>query len=157
MSVDHQETAYATLRFMGDDLDPHIVTRTLGHEPTLSYRKGEIYRRDRRGRELVGRSGLWLLSTKTGVSSCRLQDHINVLASVLAAKEDLPALVSEMVRNHGYEADASCFWYGPAGAAEPEVPASFRDIIGRIGGEIWVDFHRDDDAEHASERRLASG
>ena len=56
-------TTYASLRFIGDRLEPSRLTELLREQPTTAYRKGEVYKRSR-GCEVQGRTGLWLLSTK---------------------------------------------------------------------------------------------
>jgi len=50
-----------TLRFSGDDLDPTVITRTLGHQPSLAYAKGAPWTTPR-GKLMVGRTGVWNLS-----------------------------------------------------------------------------------------------
>lgn len=156
MRADNQVQAFATLRFMADRLDPDVVTEALGLQPTQSHRKGDSYRLGRRDRDYVARTGVWLLSTKKLVDGGRLEDHIDYLTGVLASRGERLDLAGALAADLGYEVDASCYWYGPAGAAEPAVSDAFRAAVGRLGGEVWVDFHRDDDVEHAVARRLAA-
>ena len=49
----------ASLRVLGDDLDPDTVSSLLGCAPTYAWRKGEVIRKH--GVERIARSGLWLL------------------------------------------------------------------------------------------------
>lgn len=147
MNADQRHTAYATLQVTGDRLDPASVTAALGLEPTFSVRKGEIYRHGRRDRQYVGRTGVWNFSTEEAVQSDRLQDHLAVIGELLSARQERFAGIRDVVREHGDWAGVSCFWYGPAGAEEPTVPASFRDLIGRLGGTVETDFHRDDEVD----------
>ena len=133
---------------MGDELDPDIITSALALQPSLSYRKGETYWAGRRRqREIVGRTGLWLLSTESRLESGRLEDHLELLASLLKERAERLGGLRQIVREGGYEASAICFWAGPAQAAQPSVPGWFRELVGRIGGEIEVDFYQDDAAE----------
>lgn len=50
----------ASLRIFGDGLIPEAVTARIGAAPTRSYRKGDV-ERTRSGRELVRKTGMWLL------------------------------------------------------------------------------------------------
>lgn len=146
MNADQQETAFATLQFTGDQLDPCVMTAALDLEPTFSVRKGQVYRHGRREREYVGRTGVWNLSTREMVRSPRLQDHLDFLGGLLSARSERLDEIRTLVRDHGYWAGVSCFWSGPAEAAEPTVAASFRKLVARMGGEIETDFHREDEA-----------
>src|SRR5687767_5096242 len=51
----------ATLRLMGDNLDPDEITRLLGATPTAARKKGAIWHTPN-GRELVSRLGIWRLN-----------------------------------------------------------------------------------------------
>jgi hypothetical protein len=147
MSADQRETAYATLQVTGDRLDPPEVTAVLGLKPTFCVRKGETFRRGRRDREYVGRTGVWSFSTKGTIHSDRLQDHLASLGELLLARQERFVEIREFLRGHSEWAGVSCFWAGPAQAAQPSVPEWFRELVGRIGGEIEVDFYQDDAAE----------
>src|SRR5215472_4992974 len=73
---------FASLRFMGDRLEPGRVSEILSAVPTTAYRKGEVYKRAA-GREALGRTGLWLLSSRGRVASSDLGDHLRYLLRVL--------------------------------------------------------------------------
>lgn len=75
-------TAFASLRFAGEGLDPARVTEILHLSPTLAYRKGEIFKRSR-GHEVRGRTNLWLLSSEGRVQSSELKDHLEYLLAIL--------------------------------------------------------------------------
>jgi hypothetical protein len=51
----------ASLRFFGDDLDPDLITRMLGKEPTRSIRKGE----PRLPSRIIALTGSWSLKTES--------------------------------------------------------------------------------------------
>ncbi|MES2889631.1 MAG: DUF4279 domain-containing protein [Pseudomonadota bacterium] len=55
MTILHR--ARATLRIMGDDLEPAEVSRLLGVEPSLAYRKGELALVTKRRRP--AKLGMW--------------------------------------------------------------------------------------------------
>src|SRR5690349_14642193 len=75
-------SAFAGLRFLGDSLEPRRLSQLLGVEPTTAYRKGEVYKRSR-GHEVIGRTGLWLLSSRGHVNSDELKDHLAYLKAVV--------------------------------------------------------------------------
>src|SRR5579863_5490987 len=104
--------AFAGLRFLGDSLEPRRVSALLGAEPTTAYRKGETYKRSR-GHEVIGRTGLWLLSSRDHVKSGELNDHLAYLKAVVfpPAGDDLVTPLQMLMREEGLMADVSCFWY----------------------------------------------
>jgi hypothetical protein len=145
-TVDQTETlsAFATLRFSGDRLEPDRITAILGVEPTTAYRKGDVYRRSR-GHEVRGRTGVWYVSTRRCVHSNDLADHFRHLVAVVCpeGRADHIAALRDLMARDGVEADVSCFWYGSAGALSPEIPAFARDIFTRLGATIETDFDTD--------------
>jgi hypothetical protein len=148
ISTTKSETAtldiFASLRFTGDRLEPGRVTRLLRIEPTIAYRKGEVYKRSR-GHEVIGRTGLWLLSSEGRVSSNDLRDHLAHLWAVIysATGRDLVSPLQELMREDGLEADISCFWYGEHGASPPVIPHEIRAAFAQIGATIETDFDTD--------------
>ncbi len=56
-------TSVAALRMFGDTLIPEEITSRVGTTPTNSYRKGDVERM-RNGRELVRKTGMWLLEAE---------------------------------------------------------------------------------------------
>lgn len=139
-------TTYATLRIMGDRLEPGRVSAVLGTEPTLAYRKGEIYKRTRTGHEVRGRSGMWLLSTRKRFDSLTLQDHFEELLEVLYpdGNSRLVAPLRTLMRELELESDVTCFWYGEHGATPPEIPEEIRAAFAQIGATIETDFQTDE-------------
>jgi Domain of unknown function (DUF4279) len=136
--------AYAGLRFTGDRLEPQTLTSIMGVEPTLAYRKGEIYKRSR-GHEIKGRSGLWLLSTRRRFESLMLRDHFQELLEVLLPDDSLRLIepLRRLMAKDGLEADVTCFWYGEKGAEPPEIPEETRAAFAKIGATIETDFQTD--------------
>src|SRR5579884_2737351 len=140
MTKDDIDTAktFASLRFVGERLDPDRVTAILGTAPTTAYRKGEVYK-ESRGREARGRTGVWLLSSKGAVNSSDLKDHLEYLRQVLYPAdshervERLKALLCEMRA----EADIGCFWHGHPPA--PSIPTEFKNAFAELPATIEVD------------------
>lgn len=136
--------AYASLRFMGDRLDPDRVTAVLRVTPTLAYRKGEIWKRSPR-HEYRGRTGLWLLSTRHELESLELLKHLRRLLDVLFPEGGPEQIgpVRALMHDDELEADVTCFWYGEHGATPPAIPADIRAAFAQIGATIETDFQSD--------------
>jgi hypothetical protein len=114
-------------------------------EPTLAYRKGEIYKRTRTGHEVRGRSGMWLLSTRRRFDSLTLNDHFEELLETLypAGSPKLIEPIRALMKRDGLEADVTCFWYGEHGATPPEIAEETRAAFAEIGATIETDFQTD--------------
>ncbi|WP_292971111.1 DUF4279 domain-containing protein [Novosphingobium sp.] len=54
----------ASLRIIGEMLDPDEISVILGTKPSLSYRKGEVIRNPTTGRERIPKYGMWNLRTE---------------------------------------------------------------------------------------------
>jgi len=137
--------ASASLIFAGDRLDPSRVTVLLGVQPTTAYRKDEVYKRSR-GHEVIGRTGLWLLSSHGHVKSDQLNDHLAYLKAIIfpPGQGDLVGSIKKLMREEGgLEAEISCFWYGEHGATPPLIPEEIRAAFSRIGATIETDFDTD--------------
>lgn len=57
-------TTAASLRITGETLNPDEISRLLAVQPSLSYRKGEVVRSPKTGRERVRKFGMWNLRTE---------------------------------------------------------------------------------------------
>jgi hypothetical protein len=136
--------AYASLRFMGDRLEPASISDILGAQPDTAYRKGEIYKRSR-GHEARGRTALWLLSSKHRVNGTDLNDHLAFLLDVLFPKNSGTRLAKlrQLMRDQAVSADVSCFWYGAHRTQPPEIPEATRAAFAQIGATIETDFDTD--------------
>jgi Domain of unknown function (DUF4279) len=138
--------ASASLIFAGDRLDPDRITTLLDVRPTTAYRKGEVYKRSR-GHEVIGRTGLWLLSSRGHLKSDELNDHLVYLKAIVfptpTGANDLVVPLKMLMRADGLTAELSCFWYGEHGASEPEIPEDIRAAFSQIGATIETDFDTD--------------
>jgi hypothetical protein len=135
--------AFASLRLIGDRLEPDRVSEILGTKPTIAYKKREIYKMTR-GREVRGRIGLWLVSSEGQVDSKNLNDHLDYLLRIIfpgdiGKLDRLHSLMSEL----GIEADVTCFWWGSAGAKPPVIRDDIRARFARIPAPIECDFDTD--------------
>jgi hypothetical protein len=135
---------FASLRFIGDQLQPGRLSDILDTSPTIAYRRGEMFKKVR-GHEVRGRTGLWLLSSKGRVDSTDLNDHLDYLLSFLFPDHASDRLHSlrELMREDGIEADVGCFWYGKYGAPPPVIRDDIRESFARLPAEIETDFDTD--------------
>lgn len=157
MTKSDQETrkVYATLRIMGDSLDPDQVTRMLRSVPTISYRKGEKYNAGLRSGPLTGKTGVWLLSTDKRVASDNIIYHLQHLVGILMPNghdaEPITKLKKLLSQTKGLKADVSCFWHGRYGAKRPSIPRTTSDFFKLIPVDIETDFGTD--TEEGERRR----
>src|SRR3954454_180929 len=135
---------YAGLRFSGDRLQPSRVSDILNATPTTAYRKGEVYKRFRE-HEARGRTGLWLISSKSRVHSSDLNDHLDYLLEIVCpdCSDNRLAALRDLMRDDGLEADVPCFWHGEAGARPPIIRDDIRERFARIPATIETDFDTD--------------
>lgn len=161
--------AFATFRVSGDDLAPEQITRILGFHPTLSYRKGDSYKAGRQSGAVVGKTGVWFLSTKHVVASAKLSDHIMYIFFVLGLVPSVVPkhkpmtfdgvtvssfplqvkVVSDLhqhMRQRALRAAVTCFWHGSARAKAPTVAVPMQ-----ILQALAIDFQSDFDVDDASE------
>ena len=132
--------AYASVRFLGQNLDPLIVTLALQLPPDLMHRNGEPRLvRTKRGKVEVRsphRGGLWSMSSEKWVQSPRLAIHLEWLLEQLEPKSEAVAqLLSQYV-----EADFFCYSLGTTPAL-PSVPRSIRSRIERLGVKLDIDHY----------------
>jgi hypothetical protein len=139
--------AFATLRFVGDALDPDEISRVVRQQPTRAYRKGEWYRPGPRSPELVGKTGLWYISTKRIVPSKNLADHLDTLTRLISpfADEDrrLKELREIMARSN-LTAHATLFWRGIPGADKPSILSVATAPLDRLPADIEADFENEE-------------
>jgi hypothetical protein len=135
---------FASLRFMGDRLEPSKVTEILGVAPTTGYRKGEIFKRSR-GHEARGRTGVWILSSDGRVADPNLDAHLRYLLAIASpdGTSDKIAALQELMHEQQLAADVTCFWYGTSGSTSPVIADDVRVRFARLPAEIATDFQSD--------------
>jgi hypothetical protein len=136
-------TAFATLRFCGDCLDPDRITAILGVQPTKAYRKGERYLAGPRAGHVTGRTGVWVLASDGVVNSAELDPHLEHLANLIfagPAREKRLKQLHELMSRDGVKADVSCFWRGGPGTRPPLVPEDVISSFHELPAEIETDF-----------------
>lgn len=144
--------AFATMRVVGDDLDPKAITKLLKVTPTISYRKGQRYSAGPRTGDLIGRTGLWLYSTDDNVPGNIFQKHVGALYRLLVP---MPgnfgplANLHQLMKDQGLKAHITFFWHGRPGAEPPEVP----DVVAKFFKLLPADLELDFDADEETPRR----
>ncbi len=134
---------FATFRVSGDRLAPDEVTRILRVPPTQSYAKGERYWGGPRSPNLLGRTGVWYISTDRMLASKRLDEHLAQLLAMLTVQrgEVLPLIeLNRLLATRNLKATVSCFWFGRAGAKKPVISPIFSKIFGLLPAAIEIDF-----------------
>jgi hypothetical protein len=134
---------FATFRIAGDRLAPDDVTQILRVPPTQAYAKGEHYWGGPRSPDLVGRTGMWFLSTDRIVASKRLGDHLGQILNliVLQRGEMLPLIeLNRLLARKGLKAHVSCYWFGRARAKKPVIPPIVTKIFGLLPADMETDF-----------------
>jgi hypothetical protein len=132
--------AFAAIRFKGDRLEPGRVTEILHTKPTTAYHKGEVYKRDRRGNEARGRTGLWLLSSEGHVQSSDVNDHLRYLIGVLFPDRSTSKHLRDLLRDGYIEVDVPVFWHGTRGQHSPVISDDVRQAFRRLPAKIEEDF-----------------
>lgn len=133
--------AYASLRILGDALDPMVVTAALRLPPDIAHRKGEHRFHRTRGGKVVESGipwwiGHWSMSSEKYVGSPRLEVHV---AWILAEVEPKSAVLRDLL-DQGFIVDIFCFSSGST-ALPPAVPRSLRDRASAIGLTIGIDHY----------------
>jgi Domain of unknown function (DUF4279) len=139
--------AFATLRFLGDCLDPDRITAILGVQPTKAYQKGERYLAGPRAGHVTGRTGVWVFATDSVVNSAELDRHLELRADLIfrePAREERLQELHELMSRDGVKADVSCFWRGGPGTRPPLIPVNVISSFDELPAEIETDFEVDE-------------
>jgi Domain of unknown function (DUF4279) len=140
--------AFATLRFVGDALDPDEISRVIKEQPTKANRKGEKYRTGPYGPDVTGRTGIWYYSTRRKISSNDLSDHLGLLDRLIAPFGDQGNRLKELrdiMERRNLQAHVSLFWRGPPSAQRPYVPPVATAGLRRLPADIEEDFANEED------------
>jgi hypothetical protein len=150
MSMTSSENAvakFATLRFVGDALEPDEISHVIKAKPTRAYKKGEVYRPGPRSPEITAGTGVWYFSTKHKIQSTDLADHLNALERLVSPFGDqdgrLKALRDVMERRN-LQAHATVFWRGPASTQQPSIPWAATAALQRLPADIEPDLANED-------------
>jgi hypothetical protein len=142
-SNDDSVKAFATLRFVGDNLDPDEISRILAEKPTKAHRKGERFSPGPRSRAIFGKTGIWYLSTRRRIHSADIIDHLEEIIALIfpfAAGERTFKSICDIMRDKDIQAHVTVFWRGPSRAAMPSIPNRIIDQLSRLPADIERDF-----------------
>ena len=126
-----------SLRFFGDDLDPDFITKNLGIYPTVSYRKGDIFRGKTYDR--IQNTGSWRYGIRRR-ADIELEELINKLfARITPDLEIWHDLTTK------FQSDLFCgLWLNRANGAIDFSPAVMMKIAER-GLSVGLDIYFDDE------------
>lgn len=142
--VQTDSKAFVTLRFAGDDLDPHEISAILPAEPTRAHRKGETFIAGQHAGKLRGRTGIWFLATDKFVHSDDMGDHLAFVHDLLYPEPNDDRRIKRLrdilgdARSRAHH--ITCFWRGDAGGAAPKIPARFKSAIEPLAADLETDF-----------------
>ena len=133
--------AFASIRFMGEHLDPLEVTKALLLPSDHSHRRGEpnIVRRRTDGivrHYAPRRFGMWSMSSEAWVESDKINDHICWLLEQLEEREE----AVRSVLSPELKADIFCFSNNP-GSEPALLPETTIDRATRLGIKIEIDHY----------------
>lgn len=137
------ERTDVTLRIYPGEMNPELVTRRLGIEPTSTQEVGQVFR-NRLGRDRTASINGWFLSSEGKISSLDLRRHLDwLLDRVMPAKEAL----LELQWCPGLGMDVLCVWWSAHGHGGPvlwpEQMARLAELNLECGFEL--SFYGDDD------------
>ncbi len=152
MRSDFVDTAktFATLRIVGDRLNPAQVTRILKTIPARAHAKGETYHGGERTGDLVGKTGVWYFATDRVVASNDLADHLIFLVNLLAGSSPGAVPLTRLralLKRKSLRVVISCFWYGRPGAKQPVISRAIAEFFRLLPAEIETDFDTDEELE----------
>jgi hypothetical protein len=135
---------YATLSFVGDELDPEDISAILHTAPKRAHRKGQSFYAGRKAGTLTGRTGVWYFDTRETASQ-DMVDHLRQIVLLLyptQAADRVNSLRDVLSREHA-TAHVSCFWYGHPGSRPPAIPDEVRTALATLPADIETEFHAD--------------
>jgi hypothetical protein len=127
---------YSTLRIFSDVVDPESISKTLGLEPTYSFRTGDAYSVCKLTRKYNG----WLLSTESSMDSQDTEEHIGSLLAKLHGKAEAVAALHVA----GCELDIFSYWTSN-GQGGPSLTAEQMLILGKLGIPVSWDVYVDEE------------
>jgi hypothetical protein len=159
---DVPSSAFATLRIVGDALEPSAVTRIVHLKPTFAHRKGQKISSDDGMRSRIGKFGIWYFSTRELIASPDLDEHfrflaMNVLIDSKAPWEaDIPLFdrdrlevlltvsrpnqrLRDLVQEQSLTLVITGFWRGRNKRGRPSIPEGFRSFLKLFSAKLEMD------------------
>lgn len=144
---------FATIRIVGDDLDPDEVTSILHVKPTMAHKKGARIGSEHSAQSRIAGFGMWYFSTRNVLDSPNLNDHLsfidnNILTELAVPRFGMLGLVqrhinhrlAELIRKRALKLVVTAYWVGRSAARAPTIPDRFRSMVNKFGGTIETDF-----------------
>jgi hypothetical protein len=123
--------AFATLRFVGNRLDPDQLSQILNIQPTKSSKRTD------------NSPGIWYLATDKLIPGNDLIHHITFLISLLFPTPgivDRLIILRDIVKRKELMVHLTCFWHGRHGAKKPTIPKVYSELLDLIPATIENDF-----------------
>lgn len=124
----------ATLRILGDDLDPDQITALLKFPPTVARRKGDVQTGKRTKREYKAMTGQWHLESPRGKGD--INEHIRWILDALCRDQE----VWDSIRAR-YELDLFCGLFLGDWNRGTGITAELMFELGRRGIDLSLDIY----------------
>jgi len=125
----------AALRIIGDNLVPDTVTALLGCEPTLGYTKGQLRRTLSNGKEVLAKTGLWLLEAADSEPG-NLDKQVSEMVGMMSHDMNVWAHLSEQ-----FEIEIYCGFFMEDSNEWFSVSAETLLALGERGIELVVEMY----------------
>lgn len=139
-------STHASFRVTGDALAPALLTELLEARPTLAYAKGEHYSAGRRTGMVAGRTGVWLISTRSEFST-NLDEHLRYLIAYTFRNVGHILEFVSFVERRKLQAEIHLFWHGKPNGVWPEPTERLLRLSSFVSATIVKDFDRDETGE----------
>jgi hypothetical protein len=140
----------ATLRVMGDDLDPADITRLLGHAPTRAHARGQAWTSRTTGIERIHKFGAWIL-----IADDAEPEDIGAQATALLAKVT-PDLAIWREIGARFEIDLFCGLFMEESNEGMGLSPAILQALGERGIELSLDIYDPRDEPWTGPEALAS-
>jgi hypothetical protein len=129
------EKTYASLCIYPGDMDPKVVTKRLGIEPTSFHRSGEPLPCSKNN--LLAKINGWFLCSENIIESKDSQRHVDWILDQLYAQRDA---VLEL-QKAGCKMDVACFWASKHGHGGPTISPEQMRRLADLNLDLWFDFY----------------
>jgi len=147
---------YASLRLVGEHVDPDVVSRITGLRADRACRRGDVVKVARPHPDAIHtrQHGLWLITSEGQIETADLEDHVEwLLQKIEPAKDEMVAYVQET----GSWADVFCFCEVAGGGGGPVLSPRLLRRMGEAGLSVSLDIYGDfRDEEEDAEAELRS-
>lgn len=124
----------ATLRILGDDLDPDEITELLNFPPTVARRKGDVRVGKRTKKEYKARTGQWHVESPRGNGD--LDQHIRWIIDALSTDQEIWDSIKAR-----YDLDLFCGLFLEDWNRGTGITAELMSELGRRGIDLSLDIY----------------